>query len=110
MPKGSTSFVDLIQGEIKFDHSCEDDIVLIKNNQAGSSLSTVVDDHLGRVSHVIRGEEWLPSTAAQIILYKMFAQEPPLYAHLPKLVSDKGQTINKKAPLVQQFKDKGYLP
>ncbi len=65
-----------------------------------------------RVSHVIRGEEWLPSTAKHVLLYRAFGWEPPQFAHLPLLLSDQGGKLSKRHDdaSVQSFIDAGFLP
>jgi glutamyl/glutaminyl-tRNA synthetase len=59
-------------------------------------FANVVDDYLMKITHVIRGEEWLPSTPKHIILYKMFEIDPPVFAHLPLLLNSKGQKLSKR--------------
>ena len=75
-------------------------------------FANVVDDYLMKISHVIRGEEWLSSTPKHLILYKMLQLDPPDFAHLPLLLNDKGQKLSKRFGdvSVQSYKDKGYLP
>jgi glutamyl/glutaminyl-tRNA synthetase len=75
-------------------------------------FANVVDDYLMRITHVIRGEEWLPSTPKHIILYKMFELDPPTFAHLPLLLNAKGQKLSKRQGdvSVTDYRDKGFLP
>jgi glutamyl/glutaminyl-tRNA synthetase len=59
-------------------------------------FANVVDDHLMKISHVIRGEEWLSSTPKHIILYRMLNLDMPEFAHLPLLLNEKGQKLSKR--------------
>ena len=77
-------FNDMIRGEVEFNTSLLDDKVLVKSDGMPTyHLANVVDDMLMEITHVIRGEEWLPSTAIHIMLYQSFGVTPPIFAHLP---------------------------
>ena len=83
---------DLIRGEIRIDGNTLDDKVLFKSDGMPTyHLANVVDDHLMEISHVIRGEEWLPSLALHFQLYEAFGWEPPLFAHLPLIMKPTGK-------------------
>jgi glutamyl/glutaminyl-tRNA synthetase len=75
-------------------------------------FANVVDDYLMRITHVIRGEEWLPSTPKHILLYKMFEIDTPTFAHLPLLLNMSGQKLSKRHGdvSVDSYKEQGYLP
>lgn len=75
-------------------------------------FANIVDDSLMKITHVIRGEEWLPSTPKHLILYKMLALEPPMFGHLPLIVNEKGQKLSKRFGdfAVKDFRERGYLP
>ncbi|MDZ4713988.1 MAG: glutamate--tRNA ligase [Cytophagales bacterium] len=84
---------DLIRGEVKVDSSQLDDKVLIKSDGMPTyHLANVVDDYLMKISHVIRGEEWLPSAPLHLLLYRFFGweKEAPRFAHLPLLLKPDG--------------------
>ncbi len=82
---------DIIRGEIKFDTNLLDDKVLFKSDGMPTyHLANVVDDHLMETSHVIRGEEWLPSMPLHVLLYKAFDWEAPEFAHLPLILKPIG--------------------
>jgi glutamyl-tRNA synthetase len=86
------SFNDLIRGNIVVNTSTLDDKVLFKSDGMPTyHLAHFVDDHLMEISHVIRGEEWLPSLPLHIMLYRSFGWEPPLFAHLPLLLKPDGK-------------------
>ncbi|MGB0787901.1 MAG: glutamate--tRNA ligase [Marinirhabdus sp.] len=85
-------FNDIVRGTIEIDPRTLDDKVLFKSDGMPTyHLANVVDDHLMAISHVIRGEEWLPSLALHILLYRAFNWEPPLFAHLPLLMKPVGK-------------------
>lgn len=85
-------FSDIIRGEIVVNTSTLDDKVLYKSDGMPTyHLANVVDDHLMEISHVIRGEEWLPSLPLHVMLYRSFGWEAPLFAHLPLLLKPTGK-------------------
>lgn len=85
---------DLIRGEVKINSSVLDDKVLYKSadNLPTYHLANIVDDHLMEITHVIRGEEWLPSAPLHVLLYRAFGWEDtmPSFAHLPLLLKPEG--------------------
>ncbi len=113
MPEeGTTKFEDLIRGEVEFKNELIDDQVILKADGFPTyHLAVVVDDHLMGTTHVIRGEEWLPSTPKHVQLYQMFGWDLPEFAHLPLLVNEKKQKLSKRHGdvSVEDYKEKGYL-
>jgi glutamyl-tRNA synthetase len=84
-------FTDLIRGEMTVNTPTLDDKVLFKSDGMPTyHLANIVDDHLMEISHVIRGEEWLPSLPLHILLYRSFGWQPPLFAHLPLILKPEG--------------------
>jgi glutamyl-tRNA synthetase len=82
---------DIIRGDIKFETNLLDDKVLFKSDGMPTyHLANIVDDHLMETSHVIRGEEWLPSMPLHSLLYKAFSWEAPEFAHLPLILKPIG--------------------
>jgi glutamyl-tRNA synthetase len=82
---------DIIRGDIKFDTNLLDDKVLYKSDGMPTyHLANIVDDHLMETSHVIRGEEWLPSMPLHVLLYHAFGWEAPEFAHLPLILKPIG--------------------
>ena len=82
---------DIIRGTVKFDTNLLDDKVLFKSDGMPTyHLANIVDDHLMETSHVIRGEEWLPSLPLHFLLYKAFGWEAPKFAHLPLILKPIG--------------------
>jgi glutamyl-tRNA synthetase len=85
-------FSDLIRGGIVVNTSTLDDKVLYKSDGMPTyHLANIVDDHLMEISHVIRGEEWLPSLPLHVMLYRSYGWEAPLFAHLPLLLKPTGK-------------------
>lgn len=83
---------DLIRGQIRIDANLLDDKILFKSDGMPTyHLANIVDDHLMEITHVIRGEEWLPSLALHVELYKAFGWEPPQFAHLPLILKPTGK-------------------
>jgi glutamyl-tRNA synthetase len=82
---------DIIRGDIKFETNLLDDKVLFKSDGMPTyHLANIVDDHLMETSHVIRGEEWLPSMPLHVLLYRSFGWESPAFAHLPLILKPIG--------------------
>ncbi len=83
---------DMIRGDIKIDTNTLDDKILFKSDGMPTyHLANIVDDHLMEITHVIRGEEWLPSMALHVLLYKSFGWEAPEFAHLPLILKPTGK-------------------
>lgn len=104
-------FHDLIRDVVNFNTSIIDDQVLMKSDNFPTyHLANVVDDHLMEITHVIRGEEWLPSTPKHILLYEAFEWEPPQFAHLPLLLNkDKSKLSKRQGDVsVESYLSKGY--
>ena len=82
---------DIIRGDVKFETSLLDDKVLFKSDGMPTyHLANIVDDHLMETSHVIRGEEWLPSMPLHVLLYRAFGWTAPQFAHLPLILKPVG--------------------
>lgn len=112
---GHTHFVDRIRGEVIIDNATLDDQILLKSDGFPTyHLANVVDDHLMEITHVIRGEEWLPSTPKHILLYQAFGWTLPEFAHLPNVLNEKRAKLSKRrdgeAVWVQTYQQQGYLP
>lgn len=97
---------DIVRGKIKVNTSTLDDKILFKSDGFPTyHLANIVDDHLMEISHVIRGEEWLPSMPLHILLYQAFNWTPPQFAHLPLILKPNG-----KGKLSKRDADKGGFP
>ena len=116
MPDGSTTFTDLIRGEVTFEHKFVPDFVLVRND--GSPLYTLavaVDDVLMNVTHVLRGEDLLSSTPRQLRVYDAMGVKPtdyPLFAHLPFVMGQDNAKLSKRngETSIAWYRDAGYLP
>ncbi|NLW55874.1 MAG: glutamate--tRNA ligase [Firmicutes bacterium] len=111
---GQTRAVDALRGEMVFDHETLDDFVLLKSDGFPTyHLACVIDDHLMKITHVIRGEEWIVSSPRHFLLYQAFGWEPPVFIHLPIFLAPDGKgKLSKRhgATGVREFREKGYLP
>ncbi|MGR3952286.1 MAG: glutamate--tRNA ligase [Chlamydia sp.] len=110
---GECVFHDAIKGRITFPWADIDDQVLLKSDGFPTyHLANVVDDHLMKITHVIRGDEWLSSTPKHIYLYEAFGWEAPLFMHMPLLLGRDGKKLSKrKNPTsIFYYRDSGYLP
>ena len=123
------TFTDAIRGDISVSTRDIDDKILFKSDGMPTyHLANVVDDHLMEISHVVRGEEWLPSLALHVLLYKAFEWEMPVFAHLPLILKPSGKgKLSKRdgakfgfpvyplnweedGVVYKGFKEEGYLP
>ena len=97
---------DLVRGDVNFNSSELDDKIIFKSDGMPTyHLANIVDDHLMEISHVIRGEEWLPSAPLHVALYNAFGWDIPLFAHLPLLMKPTG-----KGKLSKRDGDAGGFP
>lgn len=109
----TTEFKDQVHGFMQFQNKIIDDQILLKPDGLPTyHLSNVVDDHLMKITHVIRGQEWLTSTPKHIILYNAFGWKEPTFVHLPLLMNADGTKLSKRndAANVQEFIRQGYMP
>lgn len=110
--EGKTVVKDLLRGEINFENDKIDDQILLKSDGFPTyHLANVVDDHLMKITHVIRAEEWIASTPKHIQLYKAFGWEEPTWVHMPLLRNaDKSKISKRKNPVsLNYYIEKGYL-
>jgi glutamyl-tRNA synthetase len=114
VPEGTTSFHDIVYGDITVRNQELDDQVLMRSDGYPTyHLGHLVDDHLMQITHVIRGEEWLPSAPKHVILYHAFGWEIPQLCHVPNILAGRGQgKLSKRhgAVSVIAFRQEGYLP
>ncbi|MFA4891372.1 MAG: glutamate--tRNA ligase, partial [Candidatus Gracilibacteria bacterium] len=111
IPYETLKFKDLIRGTIQFDGKIIDDQVLVKSDGFPTyHLANVVDDHLMGITHVIRGEEWLPSTPKHIFLYRAFGWKEPEFAHIPLLLNKDRSKLSKRQGhvAVEEYINDGY--
>ena len=121
-PEGTTIVHDLIRGDISFDNSNLDDFILVKSDGwALYHLAAIVDDHLMKITHVVRGSEWLPTTPLHSLIWKAFGWQEPEWVHLSVFLkpSGKGKMSKREASqlskdgysiFVKDLEELGYLP
>ena len=106
-------FHDLVRGNVVINTNDMDDQVLMKSDGFPTyHLAVVVDDHLMKITHIVRGEEWLPSTPKHVFLYEAFGWEKPTYVHLPTVLNADKKKLSKRQGdvSVEDFRRSGYLP
>lgn len=105
---------DELRGDITFNtNELEDHVLLKSDGWPTYQLASVVDDHLMQITHVTRGDEWLPSLPKNILLYQAFGWEPPIFIHLPLILNKSGGgKLSKRQGdvFVENYLEKGYLP
>lgn len=124
------ALTDIIRGDMSIDTNVLDDKVLFKSDGMPTyHLANIVDDHLMKITHVIRGEEWLPSLALHVLLYRAFGWDAPQFAHLPLIMKPQGkgklskrdgdkmgfpvfplQWKDKDNNISSGYREEGYLP
>lgn len=105
-------FNDLIRGEILVNTKDLDDYILIKSDGLPTyHFANIIDDHFMKITHVLRGDEWIASTPKHILLYEAFGWQPPAFAHLPILLNKQKKKLSKRDgdTAVRDFIDNGYL-
>jgi glutamyl-tRNA synthetase len=116
MPEGSTTFTDLVRGEVTFDHAHVPDFVLARADGTPLyTLAVAVDDVLMEITHVVRGEDLLSSTPRQIAVYRAMGVGEdgfPDFAHLPYVLGPDGQKLSKRNGVVSinWYRGQGFLP
>jgi glutamyl-tRNA synthetase len=113
IPEGSTGYHDEVYGDITIENSEMDDQVLIKSDGMPTyNFANVIDDHAMRITHVVRGNEYLTSTPKYKLLYEALGWEVPIFVHLPLALNESGRKIGKRYgdPSVPQLIEMGFLP
>ena len=111
--EGTTVFHDIVMGTVTFRNDTLDDHVLLKSDGFPTyHLAFVVDDHEMRITHVIRGDGWLPSAPKHLLLFQAFTWLPPAFAHVPLVYGPDKKPLAKRhgAKDVLEYRDAGYLP
>ena len=110
---GQTVVRDAIKGDVVFENSGIDDQILLKSDGFPTyHLAVVVDDHFMEITHVIRGDDWIPSTPKRILIYQALGWEVPIYCHVPLVNGPDGKKLSKRhgATSITEFRNQGYLP
>jgi glutamyl-tRNA synthetase len=110
---GETRVVDLLRDEIVFQNANLEDLILLKSDGYPTyHLANVVDDHLMAISHILRGEEWIPTAPIHVRLYDAFGWDAPQFAHMPLILAPGGGKLSKRhgSTAMEEFRVQGYLP
>ncbi|HVA61786.1 MAG TPA: glutamate--tRNA ligase [Mycobacteriales bacterium] len=116
MQAGTTSFDDLVRGEVSFDNATVPDFVLVRaDGHPLYTLAVAVDDVLMRITHIVRGEDLLSSTPRQVAVYRAMGIPPerwPRFGHLPMVLGPDGQRLSKRNGVVSiaWYRREGFLP
>lgn len=112
--EGSISFDDLLLGTVsrKFNDMIVDPIIIKSDGMPTYHLANVVDDHGMDITHVLRSQEWVPSTPAHIYMYEVLGWKPPQYCHLSMVLGEDGQKLSKRngALSIKEMRALGILP
>jgi len=111
--RGKCTIEDRLRGSVTYDYKEIDDQVLLKSDGFPTyHLANVIDDYLMGITHVIRGEEWIPSTPKHVLLYEFLDFPKPEFIHMPLLLNPDGSKLSKrKNPTsIFYYRDAGYLP
>lgn len=106
---------DLIRGQVSFDSNGEGDFVIVRPDGTPTyNFAVTIDDHLMRISHVIRGDEHLSNTPRQLMIYEALGFDPPEFAHVSLILNEDRQKMSKRdesiVQFVEQYRELGYLP
>ena len=105
-------FEDLIHGKMHFDSEGIGDFIIIRSDGMGAyNFACVIDDHLMRVTHVIRGDDHLSNTPRQLLLYRALGWQPPQFGHHPLILGEDRTPLSKRhgATAVAQYREEGFL-
>lgn len=111
--KGKATFHDVVYGDIEIDYDELDEGVLLKSDGFPTyNFANVVDDHLMKITHVVRGNEYISSTPKYNLIYEAFGWEPPVYVHVAQVMKDAQHKLSKRNgdASFQDLVAKGYLP
>lgn len=116
VPEGRTyTFDDLVKGSISFESEVSGDFVIVKKDGIPTyNFAVALDDHLMKITHVLRGEDHVSNTPRQLMIYEAFGWEPPVFGHMTLIVGDNHKKLSKRDETVIQFIEQydklGYLP
>jgi nondiscriminating glutamyl-tRNA synthetase len=111
--RGSVVFEDLVHGKMNFETEGIGDFIILRSDAiAAYNFACVIDDHLMKVTHVIRGDDHLSNTPRQILIYKALSWQPPDFAHHPLILGPDRSPLSKRhgATAVSQYREEGFLP
>ena len=109
------SFEDMVKGEVSFESDGMGDFVIVKKDGTPTyNYAVVLDDHLMKISHVLRGDDHISNTPKQLVIYEAFGWEPPVFGHMTLIVNESRKKLSKRdesiIQFIEQYEDLGYLP
>jgi len=113
VPDVDVAFKDYVRGDVKFPKGMVGDFVIMRTNGVGTyNFCNVVDDHLHKITHIIRGEDHVNNTLRQVLVYEALGFDKPEFAHVSLLIGADRQKLSKRhgATSVKQYREDGYLP
>ena len=113
VPEGSTTFHDLVHGDVTVQHEEIDDFVIQRSNGSPVyQIAVVFDDHAMGITHVIRGDDHLSNTPKQILIYKAIGWEVPQFGHVPLILGPDQKRLSKRhgATAIESYRENGYCP
>lgn len=113
VPNIDVSFKDHVRGDVNFPKGMVGDFVILRSNDVATyNFCNVIDDHLHKITHVIRGEDHVNNTLRQVLVYDAFGFDKPEFAHVSLLIGEDRQKLSKRhgATSVKQYREEGYMP
>lgn len=109
------AFKDMVKGEVSFETEEMGDFVIVKKDGIPTyNFAVVIDDHLMKISHVLRGDDHISNTPRQLMIYEAFGWEPPMFGHMTLIVNEQRKKLSKRdesiIQFIEQYHDLGYLP
>ena len=108
-------FDDMVKGDVSFESDGMGDFVIVKKDGTPTyNYAVVMDDHLMKISHVLRGDDHISNTPKQLVIYEAFGWEPPVFGHMTLIVNESRKKLSKRdesiIQFIEQYKELGYLP
>lgn len=109
------SFEDMVKGHVSFESDGMGDFVIVKKDGTPTyNYAVVLDDHLMKISHVLRGDDHISNTPKQLVIYEAFGWEPPVFGHMTLIVNESRKKLSKRdesiIQFIEQYEELGYLP
>lgn len=112
--EGTAEFDDVVRGHVAFSNDLQEDFVMMKADGFPTyHFASIVDDHFMEITHVIRGEDWLPSAPKHLQLYEALSWVSPIFVHVPNILDESGKKLSKRSDTQTAFMsyiEEGYLP
>ncbi|AVD54767.1 MULTISPECIES: glutamate--tRNA ligase [Heyndrickxia] len=116
VPEGKVyTFNDIVKGEVSFESDGIGDFVIVKKDGMPTyNFAVTIDDHLMKISHVLRGDDHISNTPKQLMIYEAFGFEPPVFGHMTLIVNEHRKKLSKRdgsiIQFIEQYAELGYLP